>query len=80
MTGAWGDDMLDWDREDAFDTRKQVICDECGKVNLRGLVYRHDFETPRRLCPTCCEKHDTSSEVQVERFHLSAVEDDRDDF
>jgi hypothetical protein len=61
-------------------TRKQVICDECGKVSLRGLIYRHDFETPVRLCVPCCDKHDNHPQVIEERWHHEAMESDHDDF
>lgn len=62
------------------DSAKQVICDDCGKVSLFGLTYRNDLETPRRLCSTCCDKHDNHPVVAAERFHLSALESDHDDF
>lgn len=77
---AWGDDMLDWDRDDRHETRKQVVCDECGKTHLRGLIYRHDLETPSRLCPTCCDKHDKHPDVIADRDHHEAMRSDNDDF
>lgn len=77
---AWGAGELDWDRDDRETTRKQVICDDCGKLHIRGLIYRQDLEVPTRLCPSCCDKHDNHPEVIAERDHLEAVEADHDDF
>ncbi|MEX2739962.1 hypothetical protein AB3480_00685 [Rhizobium mongolense] len=77
---AWGDDSLDWDRDDREATRKQVICDDCGKASLRGLIYRSDFEQPKRLCRECCDRHDKHPQVIAEREFHEAMESDHDDF
>lgn len=78
---AWGDDELDWDRDDRKTTKKQVICDECGKFSKRALSYRDDFETPKRLCASCCDTHDNHPDVTREREHIEAMDaSERDDF
>lgn len=62
---------MDW--YDYHDTREQVICDDCGAVQLRGLAYRSDFETPVRLCRKCVAAHDTNKSVTRERDHHEAM-------
>jgi hypothetical protein len=77
---AWGDDSLDWDRDDREQYRRQVTCDDCQKVSLRGLIYRNDFEQPKRLCRECCDRHDNHPKVVAERDHQEAMGTDHDDF
>lgn len=71
---------MDRDRDDYHDTRKQVICDDCGKASKRALSYRNDFETPKRLCLSCCDAHDNHPQMVAERDHLEAMDSDHDDF
>lgn len=78
---AWGDDELDWYRDDREASRKQIVCDGCGRFSRSGLQYRSDFETPQRMCSDCCDRHDNHPQVIAERQHIEAMDSaDHDDF
>ena len=76
---AWGDDELDWDRNDV--NTYQAICDGCQKVSKRRLSYRDDLGERVMLCAVCVDAHDNHPQVVQEREHIEAMDaSDRDDF
>lgn len=68
--------MTDW-----YDmTKDQIVCDDCGKLQMRGLAFRDDFEEPVRLCKVCVKKHDQNDSVMRDRDHNHAMSVTSDDF
>lgn len=55
-------------------SRGQVICDDCGALQLKGLAFRCDLESPVRLCRSCVKKHDSNPDVQRNRDHNYAMD------
>jgi len=71
MIDEYGNSMDDL----AHLTRKQCICDDCGKGPYRRLLFRSDFGEAKRLCFPCAREHDNSPEVIRERDHNECLMD-----
>lgn len=60
--------------------RDQIVCDDCGGVQLRGMATRHIFGDTLRLCATCVEIHDKHPEVVSELERNTWMDEREDDY